>query len=148
MKKIILVAGLVLLFSCQHAFAYQTALIGGVRDGLGMGIETSNKFSDYVTGRFGVEGTTGEDQDLTGDNPFLVFVGLKMPLAASQDSPVSWGLGLIGNYGNRTELGEYISVIFDKFYRDAYFLETGLDWFGDHGHLEAQVGYRFPSWNQ
>jgi hypothetical protein len=142
MKKIIF--GIILVLAAQTVWASHSAMIGGARGGMGLGMETSYKFSDRLTGRFGAEGTTGEDLVVAGDNPFLIYAGLKMPLATVKDEPIFWGLGFIGNYGKRTEVGEYFSVIFDKLNNnDAYFLETGLDWFGDHGHLEAQVGFRF-----
>jgi hypothetical protein len=145
MKKILL--GIILVLAAQTVWASHTAMIGGARDGLGLGMETSYKFSELFTGRFGVEGTTGEDQTIAGDNPFLIFAGLKMPLVTIKDEPISWGVGLVGNYGNMTEQGTYLSLIFDKLCNsDAYFLETGLDWFGTHGHVEAQIGYRFPSY--
>ena len=142
MKKIIL--GMVLILVAHTAWASHSAMIGGARGGLGLGMETSYRLTDRFTARFGVEGSTGEDLTVSGDNPFLIYAGLKMPLATIKDEPLSWGLGFIGNYGNRSEQGEYLSVIFDKLFNDdAYFLETGLDWFGDHGHVEAQVGFRF-----
>jgi hypothetical protein len=144
MKKVMLIAGLVFILLCRHAAADHTSMIGGARGGFGLGMVYSKVLNDHFTGRFGVEGTTGEDQSFTGDNPFLVFAGLKMPLVTIKDEPISWGLGFVANYGVRSEQGEYISLIFNKLYNsDDHFLETGLDWFGDHGHIEAQIGYRF-----
>ncbi|MDD5593114.1 MAG: hypothetical protein PHG97_00055 [Candidatus Margulisbacteria bacterium] len=145
MKKILL--GIFLVLIAQTVWANHSAMIGGARDGLGLGMATERSFTDYFTGRFGVEATTGEDLTFAGDNPFLIFAGLKMPLVTIKDEPIAWGFGFVGNYGARTEQGEYLSLIFEKLYNnDAYFLETGLDWFGDHGHVEAQVGYRFLSY--
>ena len=120
----------------------RTSMIGGARGGLGLGMETRRDFGP-ITGRFGIEATTGEDLSPAGDNPFLFFAGMKMRLL--KDQPVSWSTGFIGYYGNRSEQGEYISLILDRLYGsdDASYMETGLDWFGDHGHIELQFGYRF-----
>jgi hypothetical protein len=144
MKKTFFIIALIGLMACQQVWASHTAMIGGARDGFGLGMESSYRFNDLFTGRFGVEGTTGEDQTFAGDNPFLIFAGLKMPLVTIKEEPICWGLGFVGNFGANSEQGEYLSLIFDKlFSNDAYFLETGLDWFGTHGHMELQAGYRF-----
>ncbi|MBN3033786.1 MAG: hypothetical protein JW873_06790 [Candidatus Saganbacteria bacterium] len=139
-------AGLILLaviFSSQPVLASHTAMIGGLRSGLGLGAETDRQLGP-VAARFGVEAATGEDLLPAGDNPFIIFAGLKLPLLTLGGRPVDWSFGFIGNYGNRTEQGEYFSLLFEKLGgNEAAFLETGLDWFGDHGHVQAQLGFRF-----
>jgi len=143
MKTKLACFSLLLLISAQAVWASQTAMIGGTRNaGYTLGMETSRDFGP-ATGRFGIEATTGEDVNIYGDNPFLLFAGLQLPVPLVRQ-PVSWSFGFVGNYGNRTELGEYLSLVFDKLYQaDKMYLETGLDWFGDHGHALFQLGYRF-----
>jgi hypothetical protein len=141
MKTKLACFSLFLLISAQAVWASHTSMIGGARDGLGLGMETRRDFG-WLTGRFGVEATTGEDLTFSGDNPFLIYAGGLFPLL--KDKPVSGSLGFVGYFGNRSEQGAYGSLIIDKFNgNDATYAETGLDWFGDHGHVFLQIGYRF-----
>ncbi len=142
MKTKLACFSLMLILSAQAAWAAHTAMIGGARDGLGLGMETRRAFGP-LTGRFGIQATTGEDLTVTGDNPFLFQAGVILPQLGSQ--PLSLSLGFIGYFGNRSEQGAYISLLLDRLYRasDALYAETGFDWFGDHGHVFLQFGYRF-----
>ncbi len=133
---------LLLLLSAQAVWASHTSMIGGARDGLGLGMETRQAFGP-ITGRFGVEATTGEDLTVSGDNPFIFWAGVKLPELKSQ--PISGSFGFIGYFGNRSEQGVYGSLLLDRLYGvdEAPYAELGLDWFGDHGHIFLQFGYRF-----
>ncbi len=141
MKTKLACFSLLLMLSTQTAWAAHTAMIGGARDGLGLGMETRREFGP-LTGRFGVEATTGEDLTVSGDNPFIFWAGVSHPLL--KDKPVSGSLGFIGYFGNRSEQGVYGSLLIDQLNGNpAIYAEPGFDWFGDHGHVFLQVGYRF-----
>lgn len=141
MKRLSLFIVLLLLIS-QTAGASHTAIIGGLRSGLALGMETAKNFNDRFSGRFGMEATTGEDMGLLGDNPFVMFVEGQSYLFDVGSSPMSASLGLIGIYGNQTEYGGSFSLVFNKIYgREELYLETGID-YTSHGHLRLQAGYK------
>jgi hypothetical protein len=133
-----------LLFT-QSAWAVHTTIIGGLRSGLAFGLTGDHHLTDRSWGRFGVEGTTGEDMAFTGDNPLLLFGDLRYYLldVGPRQVPTSLGLGVVGNFGNRTEIGTCFSVMFEQIYGiEQLCLELGLDYYGDHGHVTAQLGSR------
>jgi len=137
---------IILFLAGQSAWANHTAMIGGMRDGLAMGLEIEEHLSDNLMYRFGLEASTGEDISFTADNPFVLTGGGRFRLGKLGFSPMWGGVGVVGNFGNNTEIGVALSLIFEKIYnQDPLFLETGLDWFTDpgHGHVQIQVGYRF-----
>lgn len=138
-----LIAFTVILFLIgQSAWASHTAIIGGLRSGLAFGMETKKDFNERFSGRFGVEATTGEDLSLLGDNPYVMFIEGRLHLFDFGRAPMSAGLGLIGNYGNQTEYGGSLSLIFENIYdQEHLFLEAGID-YTSHGHLHLQVGYK------
>ncbi len=141
MKRIAILIAFVLLVG-QASWASHTAIIGGFRSGLALGIETVKDLNDRVSGRFGMEATTGEDLSFTGDNPFIMFLEGKIHLFDFVRSPMSLGLGLVGIYGVQTEYGGTLSLIFDRIYdRDELFLEAGIDYVS-RGRLMLQVGYK------
>lgn len=140
MKTKLVCFSLVLLLSVQAAWGSHSAMIGGVRGGLALGMETTRDFG-ALTGRFGIEGATGEDLSPAGDNPFNFFAGLQVPLRER----LALSFGFIGYFGQRSEQGEYLSLVLDKLGSETTYAETGFDWFGDHGHVFLQFGYRFRS---
>ena len=142
MKKYFLVFIAVLFLTGQAARADRTAIIGGLRSGLALGIETVKDFNDRVSGRFGLEATTGEDLGSAGENPFIMFVEGQFYLFDVGRSPVFLSLGLLGDYGYQTAYGASLSFIFNKIYgREELFLETGIDYISS-GTLRLQIGYK------
>ena len=69
MRKIMVVSCLLLVVSCS-AWAMQPELIGGVRDGLALGVMAESPLSSNVTLRFGAEANTGPQ-------PIILFFGGK-----------------------------------------------------------------------
>jgi len=146
MKKILLV-GILLMVAVlgQAAFAVTPALIGGVRDGLAIGIMADAQTKNSNLGiRYGFEANTG-------GNPIILFFGGKFFLTNIEaKTPLSLGLGLIGYLGasssgdyKDSNLGISVSAIFDRpFGIEPMFIETGIDIAGT-GRLQLQAGYRY-----
>ncbi len=121
----------------QSAFAMRSAIIGGVRDGLAIGIMGEENTPSNIGIRFGAEACTGK-------NPVVLFLGGKKYLTTlSGNVPLSLGFGLVAYAGNKTEAGISVSAIFDRaFGVPPLFVEVGIDIAGS-GKLQAQVGYRY-----
>ena len=144
MRKRLAVLIIVLLVG-QGVWADHTCVIGGLRSGLALGMSVDHHLTENTWGRFEVAGTTGEDFSFTGDNPFVAAADLRTHVATlgPQQVRLSVGLGLVGIYGIRTEQGSFISAMFENIYgMEPLLLELGFDYFGDHGHATAQLGYR------
>jgi hypothetical protein len=142
MKRIISLA-FVMLF-CGSSWAYHSSIIGGMRDGLALGMKVEEISLGSVSLNFDVQATSGEDLSFAGDNPFVLSGAAKFDFAeiGPRKIPTSLELGLVGYFGNRTEQGTYLAMIFDKIYGvDPLSLEMGFDYFGDHGHVTLQLGY-------
>jgi len=146
MKKFALAAVIVLIFT-QSAWAWHTAIIGGVRDGLALGLQvTDHLLGDNLMGRFILAGSTGTDSALTGENPLQLALGLKARLYKdiwataggiyySGSSPYASGV---------SELGLSLSFLYeDAFDIDPLFFEAGADLMPDHSHIVFMAGYRF-----
>jgi hypothetical protein len=146
MKKPALLITLILLLS-QSAWGFHTAMIGGVRDGLALGLQVSNHLlGDNLMGRFILAGSTGTDSALTGENPLQLALGLKTRLYRdlwgtiggiyySGSSPYASGVSMAG-----------LSLSFmyeDAFDIDPLFFEAGADLMSDHSHVVFMAGYRF-----
>ena len=140
MKKI-LIAIIIILFGSQ-CIAMHTALFGGYRDGLALGLIMEKPFVSNVVYRFGIEGTTGQ-------NHLLMFVGVRDYLLTSGAVPISLRLSLLGYFGNNSALGGSFSFIFDNINNNKQlFFETGLDLVGSAKAM-AQFGYKFgQSWEE
>jgi len=135
----------ILLSGClvNGSWANHTALIGGVRDGLSMGMRIEEHLSDRLMYRFGIEGSTGEDLTFLGDNPLILAGGLKFRIMdIGKNRPTWFSLGLVGYSGNDSQIGIALSLIVDRvFDSDPLFFEIGAD-FLRQGHLQVQFGYR------
>jgi hypothetical protein len=122
MRIKVLSIGFCLLLS-SSVWAFSPAVIGGVRDGLALGIMADEGVAKNVGLRFGVEADTGK-------NPLILFFGGKFYLMnVGKRYPMSLGLGLIGYLGgSKSEAGVSISLIFDKaFDIKPLFIEAGID---------------------
>jgi len=146
MKKLALFMTLMLLLS-QSVWGMHTALIGGVRDGLALGLQvTDHLLGENLMGRFILAGSTGSDASLMGENPLQLALGLKARLYRdiwataggiyySGSSPYASGV---------SELGLSLSFMYeDAFDIDPLFFEAGADLMPDHSHIVFMAGYRF-----
>lgn len=134
-----------LLLVCSSAWATHTALVGGLRDGMALGIRAEKDFDQYLSFRYGFAATTGTDLSLGGDNPFLFYGGFDRYLFAVNQYPISFGLGAVAYTGLSSQVGPYFNVIVDNLGADKkMFLSVGVD-FIDRGYLQLQVGYKYWS---
>ncbi|MFA5114193.1 MAG: hypothetical protein WC529_07865 [Candidatus Margulisiibacteriota bacterium] len=135
-KQVCLVASLLLLFACGTANAAVTEIVGGIRDGAALGIQLESSVAKNLTLRGGLEFNSGKQ-------PFVAFIGGKVPLTGLGRMPLGLGLGLVGYFGNsKTDLGLSLSFIFGNFLDiKPLFLELGIDAAGS-GRLLAQLGYK------
>ena len=138
MKKMIVSAVALIVLLGSSCFAFQPSIIGGIRDGLALGLMLESGPTDGATLRMGLEADTS-------NAPGIVFVGGKWPLRdVSGRFPMSLGGGLVGYMGNNSsQAGPYISVIFDRFLDvSPLSLEFGID-IVNYGRLQCQLGYPF-----
>jgi len=135
MKKTIAVLMMSLVLA-GSAFALTPSIIGGIRDGLALGMMIEDPLAKNVGFRLGAEGNTGHQ-------PLLVFGGGKFYLGNIGYSSFSLGLGAVIYAGNNhTDFGLSISAIFNNLLRvKPLFLEIGIDVAGA-GRLQAQLGYK------
>jgi len=133
----IFVIVLVLLLMGSAGFAAQKGVIGGIRSGAALGLMMESGLSNSAMLRFGFEANTS-------NTPGIIFLGGKWLLSnVSNRTPMSLSGGLVGYLGNNTEVGPYISLIFDNFFDVIpLFLEVGVD-VVNHGNLQLQAGYYF-----
>jgi len=142
MKRSFWVFVIILFLTAQSAWADRSAIIGGLRSGLALGIEVVKDFSGRFSGRFGMEATTGEDLSLLGENPFIMFLEGQLYLFNVGQSPLFLSLGLLGDYGYQTTYGGSLSLVFNKIYgKEELFLETGIDYLSG-GVFWLQMGYK------
>ena len=138
MKKTIVSAIVLLMLLGSSCLAFQPSLIGGIRDGLALGLMLESGPADGATLRMGLEADTT-------NAPGIVFVGGKWPLSnVSGRFPMALGGGLVGYLGNNSsQAGPYVSVIFDRFLDlSPLSLEFGID-IVNYGRLQCQLGYHF-----
>ncbi|MBN2057424.1 MAG: hypothetical protein JW782_01325 [Candidatus Saganbacteria bacterium] len=135
MKKLILsvLALSVLVSSC---FAMTPAVIGGIRDGLAIGLMADNPIAKNVALRFGIEANSG-------NQPLVAFFGGKFYLGAAGSMPLSLGLhGVAYSGNNNTDIGFGLSAIFDRaFGVKPMFMEIGVD-VASKARLQFQLGYK------
>jgi hypothetical protein len=137
-KTMIFSAALVILLFGSSCFAFQPSIIGGIRDGIALGLMLESGPANGATLRMGLEANTS-------NVPGIVFVGGKWPLRnVSGRFPMSLSGGLVGYLGNNSsQAGPYISVIFDRFLDvSPLSLEFGID-VVNFGRLQCQLGYQF-----
>ena len=137
MKKTVSVVAFIVILLVSSCAASQPAVIGGVRDGLALGLMMENGTSNSTTLRLGFEANTS-------NTPGIVFVGGKWFISnVGGRFPMSLSDGLVGYLGNDTTAGPYISLIFDRFLEmSPLFLEVGID-VVKSGRLQFQMGYFF-----
>ena len=136
MRKFFLVLVLSLMVFGQ-AGAAQLELIGGIRDGLALGIMAEQNVARNLGLRYGIEANTGKQ-------PIIVFLGGKFYLTDfSRGMPLSLGLGFVGYFGGKTtDPGISISIIINRaFNLNPLFIEAGVDAAGS-GRLQLQLGYK------
>ena len=135
MKNIIAILMTVVVLS-GAAFAMQPSIIGGIRDGLALGMMIEGPLARNVGFRMGAEGNTGRQ-------PLVAFAGGKFYLGNLGYSSFSLGLGAVVYAGNNhTDVGVSVSAIFNNLMRvKPLFLEIGIDVAGP-GRLQAQLGYK------
>ncbi|MDD4179001.1 MAG: hypothetical protein PHH14_03015 [Candidatus Margulisbacteria bacterium] len=134
------IKGLLVVFCLlisSSVWALQPAVVGGVRDGLAIGIMAEESIKSNIGIRFGAEANTGS-------NPLLIFCEGKFHLMdISNRYPMSLGAGLVGYLGNSSNFGVPLCLIFDKpFDQKDFFCEAGVD-IVSSGRLRLQVGYKF-----
>jgi hypothetical protein len=125
------------------AWGWHTAMLGGYRDGLALGARVESRLTDRWEGRFGFEGSTGQDLYLTGDNPFILFGTLNYYLGSLRQAKVSLCSGLTAYTGDSSMAGVSFSLLFDHALEnnDSIFVELGTDIMNGKPYLNAQVGY-------
>ena len=150
MKKLlvgVMVVGLLGGLVVGQAAAWHTAMLGGYRDGFALGMRVENRFSERWEGRVGIEGSTGQDLYLTGDNPFIMFGTVNYYLGNLRHSQVSLCGGLAAYSGDSPMSGVSLSLLFDRPLEnaDSLFVELGTDIMNGKPYLNAQVGYAVMS---
>jgi hypothetical protein len=135
MKKIILVSLAVMILFGSSAFAMQPAIIGGVRDGLAIGIMADSRMGRNFGMRIGVEANTGKQ-------PLVAFLGGKFYLSNMGRMPMALGISGVGYFGDKTSLGFGISLILHRVFDvEPMFLELGVD-VADDARANVQLGYK------
>lgn len=137
MKKMVISAIALIMLLGSSCLAFQPAIIGGIRDGVALGLMLDSGISNSASLRMGFEANTS-------NTPGIVFVGGKWFLSnISSRFPMSLSGGLVGYLGNNAQAGPYISVIFEHFLDvTPLFLEFGID-VVKSGRLQFQAGYYF-----
>lgn len=138
MKKIIfIVISLLLVLLGSECLAFQPAVIGGIRHGVALGLALESGYSNSPSLRYGFEVNTS-------NTPGIVFIGGKWFLSNIDGKyPMSLSAGAVGYLGNNSQLGPYISLVFDRFMGvKPLFLEFGVDAVNS-GQLQLQLGYYF-----
>jgi hypothetical protein len=113
-----------------------TEIVGGVRDGLAVGLQLEAGVARNLTAR-GAIVFNSTNQPLTG------LLGVKLPLASMGRMPLSLGLGLVGYFGNNhTDVGFSLTFILNRMLDlEPLFLEVGIDAAGK-GRPVVQLGYK------
>ncbi len=131
----------VLMFSLFPAVGslgstFNPSVIGGVRDGIALGMMGESEISKNASFRFGAEANSS-------NKPIILFLGGKFFLTNIIDNyPMSFGLGLVGYLGNKFEAGPSVSLIFDRIFDIRQLsAEFGIDIAGS-GKLQLQAEYK------
>ncbi|MFH2034447.1 MAG: hypothetical protein ABIJ26_07080, partial [Candidatus Margulisiibacteriota bacterium] len=121
-KTTVFAVALMALLLGSSCLAFQPAVIGGIRDGVALGLMAESGLNNNAGLRFGFEANTS-------NTPGIVFVGGKWFLTnISGGSPMFLGGGLVGYLGSNTAAGPYVSLIFERFLAvTPLFLECGID---------------------
>jgi hypothetical protein len=135
MKKII-VGLLVSVMLAGSSLALVPEIIGGVRDGLAVGVMADNPIGKNVDLRFGAELNSGKQ-------PIILFGGAKFFMTYFGSSPMYLALaGVAYSGGSNTDVGLGLSLVFNRAFNVApMFVECGVD-FARTGRVQAQLGYK------
>lgn len=135
MKRLVVVL-LVSLVLISSSLAMTPAVVGGIRDGLAIGLMMNNPVARNVALRLGVEANSGTQ-------PIMVFFGGKFYLTNAGGMPMSLGIHGVGYSGNnQTDVGFGLSFIFDNAFKiRPMFMEFGID-VANKARLVAQLGYK------
>ena len=136
MKKLVVVASLLLIFCVQGALAMQPEIIGGLRDGLAIGMMAEGPIARNVTLRFAAEVNTGR-------LPIILLFGGKFYLThVGRRTPMYLGLGAVAYTGDNTDAGIAVSLVFNRVFDvNPLFVEVGVD-VVDKARLQMQLGYK------
>ena len=123
-----------LLSGSSHAL--QTSVLFGARNnGLagGVNIDFGRFWASHL--RLGLEGTTGK-------NPGLVYFGARSMITGTTSMPIYLAGGLVGTFGEKSQLGLTISCIVDRLFGARPIVgEIGID-FLETAKLQAQLGFK------
>lgn len=139
MKKLLIGAMVVSLLGglvVGTAAAAVPEIVGGIRDGVAIGMQLESGVAKNLTIRGGLEFDSG-------NQPVIGFFGGKIPLTSIGRMPLGLGLGLVGYFGNnKNDVGVSFSFIFSRFLDVTPLnLELGVDVAGQ-GKLQAQLSYK------
>jgi len=120
-------------------------MLGGLRGGIALGLAEDYYLSPSLIGSVGVEGSTGKDYSTFGDNPFILFAGIRHKLGkTAMPVPLFLGVGLLAYCGNNTETGCYLKLSFENFLSNPnMYIEPGIDVMSGYGHATLQCGWYF-----
>ncbi|OGB87818.1 hypothetical protein A3H38_03745 [candidate division WOR-1 bacterium RIFCSPLOWO2_02_FULL_46_20] len=134
MRKVLLLV-LLVLFPAGVALAAVPEIVGGVRDGAAIGLQLESSVARNLTLRGAIEFNSGRQ-------PVVACLGGKIPLASLGRMPLGLALGLVGYFGNNSDVGFSLSFVLNRFFDlQPMFLELGVDVAG-RGRLLAQIGYK------
>ncbi|MBU1026538.1 MAG: hypothetical protein KKA31_02290 [Candidatus Margulisbacteria bacterium] len=135
MKKLLVLFVLTVIVA-GSALAMVPEVIGGVRDGLAIGIMAENPMAKGVSFRFGAEVNSGKQ-------PVILFAGGKFYMTNFGASPMYLGAGAVAYNGDsKTDFGAAISAVFNRaFGVEPMFAEIGID-VVNTARVQAQLGYK------
>jgi hypothetical protein len=137
-RNILIVSALAVLMLGSSCLAYTPSVIGGVRDGTALGIVLESGMTERSMVRLGFEADTSS-------TPGIFFVGGKWFVSDLNNSkyPMYISGGLVSYLGNNTEVGPFVSLIFERFMDvSPLYFEIGVDSVKS-GRLQFQLGYNF-----
>ncbi len=137
MKRILLILAILIVVSSQQAFAMRTEIIGGVRNGLALGLIGDEPINGDFSLRFGAEVTTGHEGLilLAGGKFLMTYIG--------ERSPLYLGAGLVGYVGTEGTPGFSLSMVIDRLFGTRpLFMEAGADFVANNIKLQLQLGYK------
>ncbi|MBU0502160.1 MAG: hypothetical protein KJ811_02820 [Candidatus Margulisbacteria bacterium] len=138
MKKLFALLVSVSILLSGASLAIQPEIVGGIRDGLAVGIMADHQLGKNYGMRMGLEATTGAQ-------PLILFLGGKFYLTnLTYGTPFSLGLGFVSYMGSsrNNSLGFGISgIINNAFGIKPMFVEVGVD-IVDTARAQVQVGYK------
>lgn len=135
MKKLIIVL-ICFIAVATASFAAVPEIVGGVRDGLAVGLQLENAVARNLTLRGAIEFDSGKQ-------PVILSLGGKVPLTSIGRMPLALGLGFVGYFGNnKNDVGFSLTFIMSQFLDiQPLFLELGVDVAGS-GRPVVQFGYK------